>query len=152
VSRRHLESQVTIRRPVDDVWAFTIDLFNMARVHDMTLAARMVSPGPLGLGSVADNRTIMLGFETHVRYTVIEWDPPHAVVLSLSGPLIRSARLRVELRATSDGTRQVTTVDLEPSAPGILLWPLVASLARRNLARSDRKLKALLEPSDTAAG
>jgi hypothetical protein len=27
VRRRHLESQVIIQRPVDDVWAFMIDLF-----------------------------------------------------------------------------------------------------------------------------
>ena len=152
--RRHLESQITIRRPVDDVWAFMIDLFNAPRVRGMTLATRKVSPGPLGLNSVADNRTVVLGFETHFLFTVIEWDPPHSLAMSLSGPLIRSARGRVELRATSDGTRQVTTFDLEPSVAGILLWPLVGPLARRNLARSDRKQKALLEASssDTAVG
>ena len=130
------------------------DLFNAPRVRGMTLATRKVSPGPLGVGSVADNRTVILGFETHFRFTVIEWDPPYALVVSLSGPLLRSGRLRVELRLTSDGTHQVTTVDVEPSGAGILLWPLIGPLARRNLARSDRKLKALLEanPSDTPAG
>jgi uncharacterized protein YndB with AHSA1/START domain len=154
VRHHHLESEVTIKRPVEDVWAFMIDLFNAPRVHGMTLATRKVSPGPLGPGSVADNRTVILGFETHFRYTVIEWDPPHALVLSLSGPFVRSASLRVELAAMSDGTHQVTTVDLEPSAAGTLLWPLVGLLARRNLARSDRKQKALLEasPSDTVVG
>jgi hypothetical protein len=154
VRRHHLESTVTIRRPVADVWAFMIDLFNAPRVRGMTLATRKVSPGPIGLGSVADNRTVILGFETHFVFTVTEWDPPHALVVSLSGPLVRSARLRLELRATSDGTHQVTTLDLEPSVAGTLLWPLMGPVARRNLARSDRKAKALLEasPSDTAAG
>ena len=154
VGHHHLESQVTIRRPVEDVWTFATDLFNAPRIRGMTLAMRKVSPGPLGLGSVADNRTVMLGFETHFRFTVIEWDPPHAIAMSLAGPLIRSGRGRIELRATSDGTHQVTTFDVEPSVAGILLWPLVGSLARRNLARSDRKLKALLEasPSDPTAG
>jgi hypothetical protein len=154
VRRHHLESQVTIRRPVDDVWAFAIDLFNAPRLRAMTLATRKVSPGPLGVGSVADNRTVILGFETHFRFTMIEWDPPHALAMSLSGPLLRSARGRVELQATSDGTRQVTTFDVELSVAGILLWPLMGPLARRNLARSDRKQKALLEASrpDAVAG
>jgi len=154
VRHRHLESQVTIQRPVDDVWAFQVDLFNAPRVRGMTLATRKVSPGPIGLGSVADNRTVILGFETHFRFTVIEWDPPHALAVSLSGPLIRSGRLRAELTATSEGTRQVTKVDVELSVGGILLWPLMGPLARRNLARSDRTLKELLEasPSDTVAG
>jgi hypothetical protein len=154
VRRHHLESQVTISRPVDDVWAFVIDLFNAPRMRGMTLATRKVSPGPLGVGSVADQRTVILGFETHHQYTVLEWDPPHAAVLSLSGPLLRSGRLRVELTATPDGTRQVTTIDGELSTAGVLLWPLLGPLFRRNLARNDRKLKELLEasPSDTPAG
>jgi hypothetical protein len=120
----------------------------------MTLGTRKVSPGPLGVGSVLDNRTVILGFETHFRFTVIEWDPPHAAVISLSGPLLRSGGLRVELTPTSDGTRQVTTVDGELSNAGIFLWPLLGPLMRRNQARNDRKLKELLEasPSDTVVG
>jgi len=154
VRHRHIESEVTIRRPVEDVWAFSIDLFNSPRVRDMSLAARFVSPGPPGLGSVVDMRTLILGFETHIRFTVTEWDPPHAVVASLSGPFLRSARTRTELTPTSEGTRRVTRLDLELSPGGILLWPLLGRLLRRDQARADRRLKTLLEagPSDTAAG
>jgi hypothetical protein len=154
VRRQHLESTVTIARPIDVVWAFTADLFNAPRVYDMSLAARKVSPGPIGVGSVVDNRTVMLGFETHFRSTVIEWDPPHAFAASLSGPLLRSGHERVELEATSDGTRMVSTADLELTPAGILLWPLIGPLARRSLTRSDRKAKALLEAStsDAAVG
>jgi hypothetical protein len=131
-----------------------IDLFNMPRMRGRTLASRKVSPGPLGVGSVLDNRTVMLGFETHFRFTVVEWDPPHGVVASLSGPLLRSGRMTIELTATSDGTHQVTTFDMEPSPGGILLWPLLGPLLRRSQARVDRTAKALLEanPSDMAAG
>ena len=152
--RHHLESTVTIRRPVEDVFAFMIDLFNSPRVRSITLGARKVSPGPIGLGTVVDNRTVILGFETHLRFTVIEWDPPHAVVASLSGPLLRSGSVTTELSATSEGTRRVSRFDLELSAGGILLWPLLGSLLRRDQAGNDRRLKELLEasPSDTTAG
>ena len=152
--RHHLESTVTIRRPVEDVWAFTIDLFNSPRVRGITLGARKVSPGPFGLGTVVDNRTVILGFETHMRFTVIEWDPPHAVVASMSGPLLRSGRVTTELTETSEGTRRVSRLDLELSAGGILLWPLLGPLLKRDQARADRQLKALLEgsSSDTPAG
>jgi hypothetical protein len=154
VRRQHLESQVTIRRPVDDVFAFMIDLFNSPRVRGMTLGARKVSPGPFGLGTVVDNRTVILGFETHMRFTVIKWDPPHAVVASMSGPLLRSGRGTTELSATSEGTRRVSSFDLELGPGGILLWPLLGPLLRRDQARADRKAKALLEasPSATAPG
>jgi hypothetical protein len=105
---------------------------------------------------MVDNRTVFLGFETHMRFTVIEWNPPHAVVASLSGPLslLRSGRIRIELTATSEGTRRVTSADLELSAGGILLWPLLGPLLRRDQARADRRQKALLEasPSDAAGG
>jgi hypothetical protein len=153
VRHHHIESEVTIRRPVEDVWAFSIDLFNSPRVRGMSIAARFVSPGPPGLGSVADMRTVILGFETHVRFTVTEWDPPHVVVASLSGPFLRSARTRTELTSTSDGTRRVSRFDLELSAAGILLWPLLGRLLRRDQAGYDRKLKELLEagPSDAVS-
>jgi hypothetical protein len=154
VRRHHLESTVTIRRPVEDVWAFSIDLFNSPRVRGMSLAARFVSPGPPGLGSVADMRTVILGFETHLRFTVIEWDPPHAVVASMSGPFLRSGRVTTELTATSEGTRRVSRLDLELSPGGILLWPLLGQLLRRDQAGNDRRLKELLEasPSDAVGG
>jgi hypothetical protein len=154
VRRQHLESTVTIRRPVEDVWAFMIDLFNSPRVRGMTLGARKVSPGPFGLGTVVDNRTVILGFETHMRFTVIEWDPPHAVVASLSGPFLRSGSVTTQLTATSEGTRRASSFDLELSPGGILLWPLLGRLLRRDQAGVDRKQKALLEasPSDTAVG
>jgi len=154
VRRRHLESTVTIRRPVEDVWAFMIDLFNSPRVRGMTLGARKVSPGPFGLGTVVDNRTVIFGFETHIRFTVLEWDPPHGVVASMSGPLLRSGRVTTELVATLEGTRRVSRFDLELSPGGILLWPLLGRLLRRDQARADRKQKALLEgsSSDTPAG
>ena len=153
--RRHqLESTVTIRRPIEDVWAFTIDPFNSPRIRGMTLGARKVSPGPIGLGAVVDNRTVILGFETHMRFTVIEWDPPHAVTASMAGPLLRSGRVTTELTATSEGTRRVSRLDLEVSAGGILLWPLLGPLLKRDQARADRQLKALLEasPSGTVVG
>jgi hypothetical protein len=103
---------------------------------------------------VVDNRTVILGFETHMRFTVIEWDPPHLVVASMSGPFLRSGRVTTELTATSEGTRRVSRFDLEPSAGGILLLPLLGALLRRDQARADRQQKALLEASrsDTAAG
>jgi hypothetical protein len=152
VRRHHLESTVTIRRPVEDVWAFMIDLFNSPRVRGITLSARKVSPGPFGLGTVVDNRTVILGFETHMRFTVIEWDPPHVVVASMSGPLLRSGRVTTELRATLEGTQRVSRFDLELSPGGILLWPLLGRLLKRDQARADQKQKALLEasPSDIA--
>jgi hypothetical protein len=131
-----------------------IDLFNSPRVRGITLGARKVSTGPIGLGTVIDNRMVILGFETHMRFTVIEWDPPHAVVASMSGPLLRSGRVTTELRATSEGTRRVTRLDLELSSGGVLLWPLLGPLLRRDQATADRTQKALLEasPSDTVPG
>jgi hypothetical protein len=112
-----------------------------------------VSPGPFGLGTVVDNRTVILGFETHMRFTVIEWDPPHAVVASMSGPLLRSGSVTTQLTVTPEGTRRVSSFDLELSPGGILLWPLLGRLLRRDQAGADRRQKALLEgSSDTAAG
>jgi len=154
VRRHHLESTVTIRRPVDDVFAFMIDQFNSRRVRGITLCARKVSPGPIGLGTLVDNRTVILGFETRMRFTVIEWDPPYAVMASLSGPLLRSGRVTTELSAMSEGTGRVSRFDLELSAGGFLLWPLLGRLLRRDEAGNDRRLNELLEasPSDPAGG
>lgn len=71
------EMRVTIRRPIEEVWAFMADLFNMPRLRGVTLAIRQTSPGPIGLGSTVQSRAAILGFETGWSGAITEWDPPH---------------------------------------------------------------------------
>jgi hypothetical protein len=129
VRRQDPESTVTIRRPVDDVSAFTIDMFNPSRVRGMTLASRVVSPGPPGVGSVVEQRVVSLGFESHLRFTVIGWDPPHAVVPSVSWPL-PTVRRRRPLRHTAGahGPPENTKRLIEATPPNTAAFERAASV------------------------
>lgn len=76
------ETTVVVNRPIEEVWAFLMDPFNLPRVGGSWLGARWTSPGPPGLGSTYQGRVAILGFETRISGAIAEWDPPHSAALS----------------------------------------------------------------------
>jgi len=141
---RH-ETSVMVNRPIDEVWAFMTDPFNVPRFGSMTLGFRQTSPGPVGLGSTGQMRVAILGFETRIRVSVTEWDPPHTFAFSMTGAGIRSGSLRQTLEATADGTKVVRVSEFEPRGVLKLLWPIVGSFVRRRMDATIPKIKRFLE-------
>ena len=137
-------STVVIDRPIEDVWAFIVDPFNMPRASRSWLGTRMTSSGPLGLGSTFHARWTIFGFETRTNFVVTEWDPPRRVTLSGTGGPMRSGTLGMTLESTAQGTRIVRTSELEPRMLGPL-WAVAWPFIRRVGPRTDRKMKEILE-------
>jgi carbon monoxide dehydrogenase subunit G len=141
---RH-ESSVIVNRPIDEVWEFMTDPFNVPRFGTMTLGFRQTSPGPVGLGTTGQGRIVILGFETRISVTVTEMDPPHTFAFSMTGAGIRSGSLRQTLEATADGTKVVRVSEFEPQGMLKLLWPIVGPFVRRRMDAADPKIKRFLE-------
>src|SRR6185295_6535306 len=78
----HWENKMVIDRPIDEIWAILIDLFNTPRLPGGSMAIRQTSPGPMALGSIFEGRRMVLGIETRIRERVIEWDPPNLMAAS----------------------------------------------------------------------
>jgi len=138
------ETSVVVNRPIDEVWAFLADPFNLPRVTGF-LALRQTSPGPPGLGSTYRARGMILGFEVQISGAITEWDPPHTMAISVMGAGFRSGSLRLALEPAAAGTKVVRLSELEPrSTHKLLYWIAWPFIARRSRA-TDRNLKRLLE-------
>jgi hypothetical protein len=141
----HLEDSIVIDRPIDEVWAWITDLFNLPRLSGAgTIAWRQTSPGHLGVGSTLQGRRVILGFETRNNYRVTEWDPPHALALTGEGRPIRSLGARVTLESRADGTQLVVSGEIELHPVMKLLWPFMGPFVRRRFHASLAHVKMLI--------
>lgn len=149
----HWDNSVVVDRPIDEVWAAVIDFFNAPRIgrREGVLAIRQTSPGALGLGSTLSERRVILGFETRLDYRITEWDPPHAVASTMEGRPFRSFVSRFALEATPQGTKMVSTIEMELRPALKMLWPVIGPVLTRRRRDAFRDLDTLLAILDAKA-
>jgi hypothetical protein len=149
-----MESSVVVNRPIDEVWAYMTNLFNLPRGGGggRFLAVRQTSPGPVAVGSTLQGRLVLLGFERRFEGTCTEWDPPHAgaIALSVVGMGWRSGSLRLALEATAEGTRISRVTEFEPRPTLKPLWMILLLYLRRSSKARNQEIKRLIEAEHTS--
>ena len=148
-----MESSVVVNRPIEEVWAYMTNPFNLPRRAarggggGRFLKLRQTSPGPIALGSTLQGRLVLLGFERRFEGTVTESDPPHAgaIAFSVVGMGLRSFSLRLVLEATSDGTRVTRVSEFEPRPTLKPLWMILLLYLRRSSKARNQEIKRLIE-------
>jgi polyketide cyclase/dehydrase/lipid transport protein len=140
----HWENQMVIDRPIDEIWAILIDLFNTPRLPGGSMALRLTSPGPMALGSIFEGRRIVLGFETRITERVIEWDPPNLMTASIETKVFHAVE-RITLVAGPDGTTCSDVLDAELRMPLRLIEPILEPFLKRQRRAGFRKTKEMLE-------
>ncbi len=144
------EITVEIERPVEDVWAFMSETFNMPRLRGQSLTFRQTSPGPVGVGTSYEGRAMVLGFETLVTGSIIEWDPPHATAAVVHARPLRSFTLRETFEPSAVGTRLTRSFDLELRLPLKIIWPVIGPLVVRRWRDATRNIKVLMESEESS--
>ena len=138
------QNTVTIRRAVEDVFAFLADFENIPTWNYAIVETKKTSPEPVGVGttyrqirSIPDRREE--GFE------VTAFEPTSR--LEVHGDIGRFvATISYQLTPTGDGTRLTNAVDLKPSSGVLrLLAPLAAFRVKPAVAANLEKLKEVLE-------
>jgi len=135
---------VTIRRPVEDVFAFLADFENVPRWNHAIESTTKTSPGPVGVGSTfrqirSEPKRSEEGFEVTV------FEPTNRLAIDGEiGPF--HARAEYLLEPIEGATRLTNAVELEPSsAVSKLLAPFAGSRIRTAVAENLGVLKRLLE-------
>jgi len=144
----HHESSVVINRPIDEVWRFAVEPFNVPRWGGGRLQVHVAPPGPAAVGSTIRQRFVFLGFEAEIRTTITEWKVPHAAAHSVTDArsgVFRSATFRTTLEAVAGGTRVVRMAEAEPRGIWRLFWPFLAPIMKRRMDAQTRNLKRLIE-------
>lgn len=73
-----LETEVLLDRPIDDVFAFFGDAFNLQRITPPFLGFEVLTPGPvaMGEGTLIDYRIRLHGIPLRWRTRIASWEPP----------------------------------------------------------------------------
>lgn len=139
-----IHGEITIDRPVEEVFDFVSDECNEPRYNPQMLSVEKLSPGPLGLGTQfraqmkSGNRTLPLLLE----FTQFERPVRLGSRSSFSGAAIDGV---LTFEAVGDSTLMRWNWDITPSGALRLLTPLVVWMGRRQEARIWSDLKRCLE-------
>lgn len=140
------ETSVVINLPLEEVWAFTKDLFfNLPRGSGWALVIRQTSPGPIGVGTTFQQRVVILGFEARLSGVFTEWEPLHSLTFSLTGAGLRSGFIRATTEATADGTKLVGVIEFEPRPAFKPLWWIAWPFLKRRWDVATPNVKRLFE-------
>jgi uncharacterized protein YndB with AHSA1/START domain len=141
------ENTVTIRRAVEDVFAFLADFENIPTWNYAIVETKKTSPGPVGVGTTYRQlRSVPSRSEEGFQVTAFE-PSSRLEVHGDIGPF--TATISYLLAPTDHGTRLTNVVDLE-SASGVLrlVAPLAASRVKTAVAANLDTLKRLLETGE----
>jgi hypothetical protein len=112
----YYETSVLISRPIEEVWSFLLDTFNIPRWNRSWLALRPTSPPPLGLGSTFQARMMIFGYEVPVSAEVVNWDPPRAAAVSVRGGIVTVQKRRPSRRVVGSRSASRPRIPVTPSS------------------------------------
>jgi uncharacterized protein YndB with AHSA1/START domain len=143
-----VRSAIEIAAPPSRVWEVVMD---PRRLADWVTIHRRIGPVPerLERGSTFEQTLNLRGAHVHVKWQVVDVDPPHRAVWEGRGPAHSRASIVYELRALDHHQTEFLYTN-EFKAPGGPLGAvagrvLVGGLSYREAQRSLARLKQLVE-------
>ena len=122
---RRFEQEITVARPLEEVFAFFSDAGNLDKVTPPWLGFRILTPLPIRMeaGTEIRYRLKIHGIPVGWRTEITAWEPPHRFVdAQRQGPYRRWIHEH-RFAAVPGGTRMQDTVEF--ALPGWILEPLV---------------------------
>ena len=139
-----VELEVTIDRPVQDVFSFFVDPALVARWQTAVSEAEQITEGPVGVGTRFRVRRTYLGRRLESTEEVTEYVPNRAFALrSISSPVPYEARSTFE--EIDGATRIVASVQGDASGFFMVAGPVLARVLKREVESNLGHLKDLLE-------
>jgi uncharacterized protein YndB with AHSA1/START domain len=136
---------VTISRPVEDVFAVLSDVENVPRWSPRTIEEKLLTPGPLGVGS--RRRAVIKGFAGRPMVNeaeMVEFEPNRKMVVRLiDAPF--PARIVIDFLPVGRGTRLDWAAEVTPRGLLRPAGPLLLRFYRWAFQKDLDNLKTLME-------
>ncbi|HEX9034734.1 MAG TPA: SRPBCC family protein [Streptosporangiaceae bacterium] len=148
----HIEGEIMIERPVDEVFDFVADERNEPRYNPRMVLAEKTSPGPVGLGTTFTARTMTMGRPVDMTIETTGYERPRRLKSStvLSNMAIHGT---LSFDARPGGTLMRWCWDVQPHGLLKLMTPLIARQGKRQEEVIWTGLKHYLESGgDSASG
>jgi uncharacterized protein YndB with AHSA1/START domain len=135
---------ITIRRPIEDVFAVLTDVENTGKWFPGNVQEHWTSPPPHGVGSTRHAVVTVLGRRAENDAVATEYQPPHRAAMKGTS---KNAPFLVTLTFTpdGDGTRVDVTSAITPRGAMRIIGPLFATMYGRSWARGLANLKRMME-------
>jgi uncharacterized membrane protein len=141
----------TIDRPREEVAAFLRDPANDTSWIGGLRSARLLTPGPVAVGSQVERVASFLGRRVEYVNEITELNGERLAMRSVRSPF--PMRVTYGHRQASDGATEVSVrVEGDAGRFYALLAPLVGVAVRRSITRDLRNLKQALEGRSQPAG
>lgn len=143
----HVRGEITISRPIEDVFDFVADQRNEPRYNDSMLESEKLTCGPVGAGTSFRAISRSAGRPVAMVIELIEFDRPrlirettHMAAMEIDGTLT--------FEAVAEGTRMCWSWEIAPCGVYRMMVPILAQLGSRQEARIWAGLKRYLEQSE----
>jgi uncharacterized protein YndB with AHSA1/START domain len=145
VAERPIETFVVVDAPIQRVWSEIADVEGQPRWMRDLKRVRLLTPGPIGVGTRADGTVGIVGIRVHDPVTITRFEPPTAFAISHDGAF--GGRGLLTLEPGADGSSTIVRWQeslIPPMLPRLgarVLRPLLREVFQADLHR----LRALLE-------
>jgi uncharacterized protein YndB with AHSA1/START domain len=146
----HIEGEITIARPPEDVFDFVADERNEPRFNPQMSSAEQLTPDPIGPGTRFRAQVTSRGrpLDMVIEYTAYERPRRLSSLTRMSAMDIRGT---LTFDSVPEGTRMRWHWELAPHGFLRLLTPLVARMGRRQEAAIWAGLKRCLEEQELSS-
>lgn len=133
-----------IKRPQQEVFEFTTDPANSPKWQSGTKSARWSTEGPVGVGSVFQSVSKLLGREMKIDAEITHWDSPN-----LWGASVKNGPMKVQItnkfETLDGGTQMVQTFQGEVGGLFNIAEGLAVKQLQKQVETDSQALKTLLE-------
>jgi uncharacterized membrane protein len=137
---------IEISRTPEDVFAYYEDLARHAEWQQQIVRVRLDSDGATRVGSRVTDTRRLPGGTRDVTYEVTEHQPPHTSSFrGINGPIRPVAKVTIEALDGGERSRFTLEFELKASGLGVLLAPIARANARKEIPKSHRRFKEILE-------
>lgn len=140
----HVEGQIIIHRPVDEVFDFVADERNEPRYNPQMRRAEQISAGPIGVGTTFRAESTSLGRPVEMTIAYTNFERPQQLT-SLTHLATMDIQGTLTFDPVPEGTRMRWFWELEPRGALKLMTPVVALIGRRQERTIWTALKQYLE-------
>ena len=148
---RPVETLIVIDAPIEAVWEVLADVPGQPRWMAEMKAVRLLTPGPVGVGTQGEATVRILGLPITDPVTITRFNPPTRFSLRHEGTFAGEGDIVLEPGA--DGTTTIVRWS-EALAPPVLPWlwneaarPVLGDIFQRDLERLRELVEAGLERS-----
>jgi uncharacterized membrane protein len=149
--RAPIRTRVEIDAPIETAWARVADIASQPEWMTEMTAVRLITPGPVGVGTRAEADVRILGITVRDPVEIVELSPPHRFAIRHEGRFQGHGLITLD---TLDGGRRTRVDWAETLVPPILptLGAMVQGPIFQRIFQADlERLKALVEADHEGA-